>query len=207
MCVGLPPPAAPPPAPPPSPNTRTPRAPQVLKASSCGLRPGSTGPDDAPSEEGSDYDSDSSDPGSSGPGSQHGPPQPTLGPGALAGALAGCTVLEELCVDGNRRLRTLEGVGALGGSLTQLNAAGCGLADLRGLLEPGNGGESGPPGATRLARLQLRGNPGISDLAPLALLPALEEAVVDAGVPVPPGLAAGPASSARTVIVRPCGLG
>jgi hypothetical protein len=100
-----------------------------------------------------------------------------LGWGAL-GALAGCSELLELEAWGNPRLGTLEGVGELG-SLTALGVGVCGLRDLSPL----------GPGLARLARLDLRGNPDGAGLLPpaLARLPALQEAVVDEGVPPPEG--------------------
>jgi hypothetical protein len=100
-----------------------------------------------------------------------------LEPGALV-ALAGCSGLQELGVAGNPHLGSIEGVGELG-SLTALVVAGCGLRDLSPL----------GPGLARLARLDLRGNPDGAGLLPpaLARLPALQEAVVDGGVPPPEG--------------------
>jgi hypothetical protein len=101
-----------------------------------------------------------------------------LGHGELM-ALAGCTGLQELDVGYNYGLEGLKGVEQLG-SLTALGVAMCGLEDLSPL----------GPGLARLARLNLHGNPGGAGLLPpalLARLPALEEAVVDEGVPPPEG--------------------
>jgi hypothetical protein len=100
-----------------------------------------------------------------------------LGHGSL-GALAGCTGLQELDVRDNCGLEGLGGVEQLG-SLTALVVSRCGLRDLSPL----------GPGLERLARLDLRGNPGGAGLLPpaLARLPALQEAVVDEGVPPPEG--------------------